>query len=264
MSRSKKDKPIYFVIISPPRSGSWLLWTSLAQHPSVAIFGELFNEDHFGTGNKLHVQCSTPAIICRSVRRDEPGDDYLHREILLKFAGSNFHAVGFKLLYDQARQNRNLRRLWLYLAEDPSIRIIHLWRANLLEGLISLKMAIASDQWICYPQDKMVRRDLRPLRLSHEECMAYYRHVLNRRRQIQCLFTRHRVLAIEYKKELVGSYNETMARIQMFLGLMPRQVRPVLEKQSTKPIQELVANYQELRETFTGPQFALYFESGRT
>jgi hypothetical protein len=231
-----------------------LTWTSLAQNDQLAIYGELFNDESY-YGKWRQAGCSPSTIACAPIRNGQSGAAYLD-EVLSRFMYSRFAAVGFKLLYDQSRHNRKALQLWSYLERRTDARIIHLSRANLLEGFISLKVALATDRWFeCSAHEPATA----PIELSPEECWANFRDVIRARREIYRRFRNHALLEVEYEKDLVGKYDLTMERIQSFLGLVPCPVAPVILKQARAPLSRRLANYAELRRAFAGTRFASFF-----
>lgn len=259
MTTPRSAQPVPFMIISPPRSGSWLVWTSLAQHPRIAIFGELFNDELYAESGGLETWRSPPTIACRPIRPGDSGARYLDEEVFSRFARSKFRAVGFKLLYGQAQHDRRIASMWDYLTDCENMYVIHLHRANLLECLVSLKTALATDRWFAQSDAALGDHNVSPVWLSPEECAESFRLALDQRRQIDRMFARHRTLALEYETDLVGQYRRTMDRVQAFLGLHLVPVSPALKKQARKPLRDRIANFQELRRAFEGSRFAPFF-----
>jgi len=109
MGRSKGLLPAHkdykrFLILGKGRSGSNFLATSLASHPSVMAFGELFS-DGGKRRDSIHWRCpgyySTDEAVAQ--RRNKPIefiDQTVFGEVSTKIS-----AVGFKLFYHQARDD---------------------------------------------------------------------------------------------------------------------------------------------------------------
>lgn len=254
VKRSARHGPVFFVILSAPRCGSWLAWTSLAQNPRVAVFGELFNDEVYERPGAEPVRCSPTVIACPPVRADQSSDEYLD-EVLSRFVDSPFGAVGFKLLYGQSRHPPHRARLWSYLEGRPDVRVVHVCRANLLESFVSLKVALATDEWAAAGARV---KPVSPIHVTPSECRANFEDVLQTRREIRRRFRNHPLLDIEYETDMVGRYGSAMERVQAFLGLSPRPVSAVVRKQATRPVSERVANYGELVRAFAGTRFAAF------
>lgn len=248
-------RPVLFVILSAPRCGSWLLWTSLEQHPHAALYGELFNDEIYAGTPSALVPCSPPMIARPVLGPGERADDYL-ANLLGQFATSSFAAVGFKLLYGQSRQNPDAARLWPYLERRTDIRVVHVVRENVFEAYLSLQTALVTHQWAA--QGRGPAR-VPPLHITAQDCRAYFEDQLRLQREIRRRFRHHDVLELEYERDLVGTYAATMKRTQAFLALPPQRVSPVLKRQARGSIAQRVVNYGELRDRFAATPFARFF-----
>jgi hypothetical protein len=246
---------VVFVILSAPRSGSWLLWTSLAQHARVALYGELFNDEVYECEPSARVLCSPPMIARPLHGRGDRSHEYLE-DLLVQFAASSFGAVGFKLLYGQGRRNTNGAGLWPYLEQRTDIRVLHVVRDNLFGAFLSLKTALATDQWA---SGRGGETHMPAMYVPVGECREYFESQLRKRRTLERRFRHHDLLEVEYERDLVGNYAATMERIQAFLDLPRQRVSPTTRRQARGPVSRRVINYRELRETFTDTPFARYF-----
>ena len=72
-------------------------------------------------------------------------------------------------------------------------------------------------------------------------------------------YSAHPTITVSYE-ELVESPEETLARIQEFLGVEPRPLAPTTRQQNPQPLSKLIENYDEIREAFRDTEYAWMFE----
>lgn len=211
-----------FVILSQPRTGSSLLLTALRQHPDIFVHGGLLNtweasELPYGGRERL-----VAALY---------GSEY-------PVVGCNVHAC--QPYRDQADW-RLWETLWDAVADDMSIKIIHLKRLDTTAQLASWKIANLLDCWM----DQSGVKDRPKVRIDPGE--LYWFRLWNdtfyelRLRHL----TRHPILFVTYEA-LYGNWDATVRRVQEFLGVRPLALGPVLKKGETRPLAEVIENYHEL------------------
>jgi LPS sulfotransferase NodH len=188
------------------------------------------------------------------------GRDY--RNILdTVFAKQSFRtrAKGFKLFYYHPLDERS-KALWTDLAGMTSLRIIHLKRRNTLRTIVSKKIAMEQGIWFlpetnrtdtsCTP--KKVHMSVEDVRKELEQTKAW-------EQEADRLFRNHPGLSILYE-DLVENPERTLLSVTNFLG-----VRPVVcpyshyTKQNPEPLRDLIQNYDELENAFSGTQWQIYF-----
>src|SRR6185295_16382915 len=78
----------------------------------------------------------------------EDGGEFLKNNVFYKrYYEEWIKSVGFKVFYTQARDTINAQKAWDYLLGTTTIRIIHLYRFNLLETYLSYRIATLTNQW---------------------------------------------------------------------------------------------------------------------
>ena len=122
--------PIAFVVLTSPRSGSTWLVQTMNRAAGVTAYGELFLANRMQTWGASDVP---PYDAYRSAGRFPRVIRYT-RGVLDRPGNA---AVGFKLMYGQARRHPTL---WAYLMARR-VRIIHLVRENSLDVAISRQVA---------------------------------------------------------------------------------------------------------------------------
>jgi len=213
-----------FVILAQPRTGSSLLVSSLRQHPQVMCRDEVLNAwqakwfqdcPSDGRGRLLH---------CLSA----PGEK----------------AVGCKLHVSQPDADHHSplewESAWDALSEDPEIRVICLYRQDLIAQLASFKIAAKTNQWgvqniVQRPTIEILPDELKWFQKWNR--MAYQAR-LGR-------LTHHCVLSVSYE-QLTSAWDTTLEFIQQFLEVNVVSLRQSISKGETRMLEDVVQNYRQL------------------
>lgn len=120
--------PSRFVVLCQPRTGSSLLNSSLRQHPEIEMHGEILNHRY---PHRL------------------PQDGYQRLRSALNTTthlavGCNLHAFQPDRVWDGWRRWESA---WQALADDRSIKVIHLQRQDTLAQMASWKIAHLLSRW---------------------------------------------------------------------------------------------------------------------
>lgn len=263
------SKMINFILLGFARTGSTLLALSMAGHPNVHMSEELFNdyEDErrraFGTGCRS-AQCdlsdSEVAREDRFYRTGEDGAKFLREEIFHKAYSEEIKALGFKIFYNQARQDQNAEKVWDYLIDDTDIRVVHLVRDNLLENWLSLQVAFETNEWARWTGTKAKKVVLPPFSLDAKDCESYFDEITNSLKWARMKFADHKVLEIEYEADLCAQFVSTLNRVHDFLGVPRRHLKVPLKKQAQRKPCEQISNYEELKRHFRHTPYEGFFE----
>lgn len=263
------NRVIKFVLLAHARSGSTLLTLALREHKSIRMFGELFHIDEEERKRAFHSaksNVSTEEQLFRSEQRrsasyteTKDGATFLHEEIFCKNFNDEPFAVGFKLHYNHARDNLKAMTVWDYLSGNKDIYIIHLQRKNLLETILSRRIAFLTDEWErpAGTKGKVVYHDA--LILDPITCQSYFDEMVLSRQQILMDFAEHPLLGIEYEKDLYANFSSTIREVQNFLKVPYQPLPQLLEKQAKYGPKEQIANYEELKRFFYGTMYETFF-----
>ena len=238
-----------FIILTDQRSGSNHLEDLLGSHSAVKVAGELFNpnHDHNSRNNPL------PEEI-RGLRRRDP-IAYLEAFFEQPFDDSITH-VGFRLFHDHAR-SRTERSIWTNLRRTKDLQVVHLKRRNILRNLLSLKLAMRSDDWQRMEGTPPVRYE--PLRIEYQEVIA---HIRARERSFahgKRFFRRHRRAEIFYE-DLERDEEHRLEALLRFLGLPSQPLTSSSRKQNQQPTRELIENHAELEARFHHTRWHEFFQ----
>ncbi|MFV0443458.1 MAG: hypothetical protein ACK5Q5_07795 [Planctomycetaceae bacterium] len=217
----RSDGPIRFVVLSQPRTGSSLLCGSIRWHPQILMQGEVLNQ-HYR----------------RAELPEEDGADRLR--VALSF--TTHDAVGCKLHACQPDAGwDHWESAWDYLAGDPTIKVVHLYRENELAQLASWKIAERLGEWgdqTHVPERPTMEVARGELTWVHRFNSALYRMRLNRLRQ-------HPLLAVRYES-LRDNWPSELERVLTFIGVEPRSLDQCAIQGETRPLSEVITNYHEL------------------
>jgi LPS sulfotransferase NodH len=239
-----------FVILGRSRSGSNLLRGLLNSHSQVITFGELFQNDKMiSWGFSDYPQ--SPHLM--ELFRQEPLkflERYIWREV-----PQAIHSVGFKLFYYHAHSEQ-WQPVWDYLVGQPTLKVIHIKRANMLKTHLSRKKAILTDRWVNTAGTSDPHMSVT---LDYEECLADFMQTSAWEQEYAKLFANHAVLDICYE-ELARDFQVEMKRVQDFLEVKPQVLLPETHRQSDYPLPASIDNYYELKERFVGTDWQSFFE----
>ena len=257
----------YFILLAHPRSGSALLLRSLAEHAHIRMFGELFNDEE--TERK---RAFREIQRCRMARRlgidksmyyqnGEDGGQFLRERVFYERPGEGIvKAVGFKIFYEQARENLNVKKAWEYLLENKHIKVIHLTRSNLLETYLSLRIASLTNVWARAkgePESKF--SGVQPLRFEAEQCALYFDEIVAYRQWVKSRWQDHPMLELNYEDDLLTNYASAFYKVEDFSQVDHLPVEKKLEKQARCHPRERISNYDELKEYFRFTIHEKYF-----
>jgi LPS sulfotransferase NodH len=266
-----------FMILGSARTGSNFLLSLLSAHPHIKTYGELFNLDSLPQESLLQAL--------------EDPVTFLRRRVY-KTHGPEITAVGFKMFYDHLTRdyfqkpldlseaspqlqekltqfssfmesnytweilNGRFLATWEFLRDDLSLAIIHLKRRNLLQTLISLKMAFITRQWWSLkssPQTTLT------MHLDPEECGRYFQMLDGFAAEADLAFAHHPKIEVMYE-DLVAEQQVTLQQIFKFLKVPNEPVTTRMKKQNLVSPRETVANYGQLKDHFRHTRWDVYFE----
>jgi hypothetical protein len=211
----------WFVIIAQIRAGYQLLANQLHHRPDILSLGEIFvwPED-------VRIRSLFGAKI-RHFKTGESQQDYL-TEVVQPYAESlGKQAVGFKLNYTN-------QELWPYI-RNQRWHVIHLARHNLLDRLLSEKLAVLERNWNYDEYTSQVEISLEEL---HGYSLDSYQH----QRRVNNLFSKNPMLKVYYEDLAV----EPAHQVIEFLGLPPGPLMTTMIRQRSGCQRQFIKNYDQL------------------
>ena len=269
-----------FVVLCAIRTGSTMLGTYLGSHPNVRMFFELFHRHPHSVPFDVEgyrARANNPSVV--HDRNSDPAG-FLERHVFTRHRRW-VKAVGFKLLYTQARMgpqwwdepkfdrwwahlDRNkapdwdagTSDLWASLASDPAVHVIHLTRENPLAGMVSAELAKQTGRWGIGATGGAGREtDEATVTLRPEHVLQDLDAGLRMRQEGEAVFAGHPLTHVTYE-ELVEAPDAALANLQTFLGLPPAQLRTRTVKQNRRPLCDVIENYDALAEALRGTRWA--------
>ncbi len=247
VAESSKHRP--FIIVKGHRTGSSFLATQLHSHPDIICLPEIFHPDRVVLGPE-HKICDKNEL--KKWRSAHP-QAFLESVLQGKYS-HNIKAVGFKLLYEDARGPD--RPAWQWMQENTNLHVIHLIRDNHLAQFISLRQAMIRGRW-----NAKTRIDGSPIRVSLpvEQCEVMFERTDTWIKSMQMRFSSHRYMEVHYDKLTTDTSNE-LHLVQEFLGVEPKQLNSELSKLNAWPLRECIGNYDALKEHFSSTKWARFFD----
>jgi len=223
---------IKFIVLGRSRTGSNLLLSFLNSHSGVFAKGEIFQKLR-GRDRKK---------ILASVFNRQP---------------RHIKAAGFKIFYYHPLDGEN-DLLWRELLDVPGLHVIHLKRRNILNTLVSRKIADAHNAWQITSGLKMAEKPQAVL-MDREELKRGFMKTREWEANAERMFVGHKLHTIYYE-DLDADPLGTFKRVIDFLGLVYQPPRSKLKKQNTQGLKERIINYDELKDAFSGSNWAPFFE----
>lgn len=223
-----------FVVLCNQRSGSTHLMDLLGQHPQIWAYNEILH------GHRPY----RATVRGRRAWDTEDGAKFLDR-LYCQRGIRQRHAIGFKLMYDHALEGP-LATAWDYLAADKSITVIEIVRENLLESLVSQRLAERSNRW--HLKNPAERKAEPKIVLSPYDCIEYFESFNRTRREAIERLGNRRIIRVTYQ-ELCRDQDGTLARLCGALHLPTHAAQPLRHKIELLPMEERIQNYHRLRDT---------------
>ncbi|MFO0566277.1 MAG: sulfotransferase [Polyangiaceae bacterium] len=242
-----------FVVLAHPRSGSTLLIAGLEQHPELTVHNELLTttEDE-ASRRRLY------SVAGRFLHDGGDEADFLRH---VYAASAQSRATGFKLMHHHA--SRAGSTVWDFFESDPELGVIHVYRDDALETLISERVAQKTGIWNVVG-DGPLPDEPPPFTIEPAEARARFDELEAWRRQARRRFAPHPFLELEYRSDLVSDFGGSMARVFEFLGVPPVPVTEKLARLRRLRPAEQVANFAELAAAFAGSPYERFFASAES
>lgn len=237
-----------FIILCPARTGSTMLRMAINSHPSVTCHGELLGPNRILGFEKARmsktVLTDNEAMDLRSANSFE----FIYNNAFT----INSSAVGFKLLYSQVGDIQ-FAELMEKLVTDTEIRIVHLWRRNLLDRYLSFRLLLASIKATGGKdvENKSVlakRREVNkpaavsvPPEFVAQDC----RNQIAARNRMLSYFSGHPIYEMVYE-DLIASPASYLDALCDFLSVERKPLHLPAKREQTISKKEYFSNYQEL------------------
>ncbi len=239
-----------FIIFTHQRTGSSLLIGTLRDHPQIVGYGELmlphrigFNVTGFDNLSKKHLAF-----------RNKYPTEFLNDYIFTSYP-DRVKAVGFKLFPDHI-DNVKFRGIWQWLKQNRDIKIIFLTRTNLLARYTSLQLALMTNQFSITDQSQ---RTSMTIRIDPQACLEDFKLRKRYDEAIKNITKHHEIVNITYE-DMTADLNHNLSKFQSFIGVDIQALKVNKVKQQTRPLSEVIENYEELSHYFAKTEWAYIFD----
>ena len=224
-----------FVVLTRDRTGSNMLIQSLNSHPRIAADYEVFA--------KLY--------------------DRSEAEIMSRTYGRQpfyIRAKGFKIFYYHPQDAAD-SSVWDMLQAIDGLRVIHLKRRNILNALVSSRIAyqtgvygVRNDREASTYMD-----DLPTIHFTPEELEADFHKNRQWEDWGKRTFENKPMLDVAYE-DIASDLSREVGRIVEFLGLPPHTPKTDFRKQRSRSLSETIENYGELKAHFQDTDWKTFFD----
>ena len=228
-------RPVKFVILAVPRTGSNLLCTLLDSHPEILCHHEVYNPRGIfvALAHRDHAEIFGLGTL---EERDRAPLEFLEK---IWKTGASYHCVGFKWT---RRQNEEVLSA---LVADSAVRKIVLRRRNRLKTFVSEKIAEQIDEWEVYSTAAL--RQPRPKIVF--DAAEFEAHTETNERlyeRLESLLVRHgQPFCTTHYEELFEP--DEQRRLLEFLQVddPATPLRAAAIKQNPTDLRDLIANYDD-------------------
>ncbi len=270
--------PNQHLIYTGSRSGSNFLVNILNQHPNIVNYGEvvgqwtvprklyqIFRRDEkislgylnfIYEGKSFFYTAQLYSTIERIKRRQKPNFKYL----------KNVKTLGIKEFHYHFNENRDLRD---FVLNNKQIKVIHLYRTNILKKHISLqRLSTLSVVANVDGSDQSTIREYRSrkITLSIDNILKTLKRgeeMLEERYALMNSLPKDNVFSVSYESLFASeaSQKKYISEIFDFLKVKDFQYQSKHRKLSADSIQDLVENYEELQHSLSGTRYEKYLNS---
>jgi len=217
-----------FLIVGHPRTGTSLLHTYLNSHWNVLSL-------------------------------NEPLAKNVNSKVLFKKQSQLIKAVGFKYFYEYTDDIAK-RNILIELLKMSNVKIIKIERKNQLRTYVSRCIAEKTHEWSS-TKEKQKSIEYKKIVLKKEDCLRAFAQYKKDEQDTDTISREFNtpVFKTEYET-LIEQPNETMYAIQKFLDVPKYMPQSLLLRQNAEPLNLLIENYNDLKESFKGTEFEIFFE----
>ena len=246
--RTMLPAPVRFLIITFGRTGSNMLISLLASHPGIKSSWEFIGEARLRDDSyRKHLQqLGTINVVT----------DQLKRRAFESATGLKVLYHHFGSEYGKQWNINDFQDLLNYFRLQKDIRIIHLKRRNRLKTVTSHRVAFTTKKYM--QQDENSNNNDVSIHISREDLEREFKAIGDAENFFDELFVSHPKIDVVYET-LVAENESECKRILEFLGMKNRKLITEFQKQRTRPIDEVIINYAELKDHFSGTKWESFF-----
>ncbi len=145
------------------------------------------------------------------------------------------------------------RFAWKHFIKMKDTKIIFLERKNLLRRYLSL--LIAKDVGFLHTQ---FDQSMPKYRIKNRELAKDFKTISRRRKKIRKYLKNMDSISVAYE-DLISNYDETILKIQKFIGVSVKKLSPRTRKQNLRTLQDSIENYSQLKKDFKNTKWHGFF-----
>jgi LPS sulfotransferase NodH len=217
-----------FLILGHPRTGTSLLHTYLNSHNNILSLNEPLTHTNDG-------------------------------EALFKPYSKLITVVGFKYFHEYILDEAKKTSL-INLASKHKIKVIKIDRKNYLRTYLSLCIAEKTNEWSSVGKSELgiIRKQIS---LTKDDCIAAFNNYKNIENETEKILNQYNIPVFQINYEdLVENSIAKMTEVQGFLGVEYQTPISLLKKQNPESLNELIINYNALKNEFIGTTYESFFE----
>lgn len=219
------------ILLSSGRKGTFLALSALEAHPQVRTYVQVLEMPTF-----------------------RPGDS--GSQVLEHLFGSPPDGIRVTILPVAWFSARNrYPGFWDHL-RARRVSLVYLQRRNMLRWYVSWLLATQTGVW---NTDVEPKAPSPPVLVDPRDCRKRILIDWWQQRQAKRFFAAHRTLDLWYE-DLTDDFDQQMERVQHFLGVPTRRLRPRCHKQQTGSLSQTIANYEQLKAVWSGTRWEAYLD----
>ena len=221
-----------FAIVGNARTGSNFLLDGIISSGSVYMYHEIF-ADHNRTIGK-----DFDKIIAKLYSKKE----------------RHINQVGVKIFYYHLSDDE-----WEKFLKHDEIKIIHLIRKNRLRTVISLEIALKTNEWVATPTSRNDSKD-KSIRIDPDKLVEQLTKIGENEARTRERFMGRQFLEVTYE-DITKNPNEEFRKLGSFLNISninPDAIRH--KKQNPEGLRELITNYDEVEKALIGTPHEIYLK----
>ena len=250
---------VKFAVLGLQRTGTTLVVSTLNSHPRILSLGELFEDKEKIAAKVVPTYKLYMKQLDSGPNNAAPQKERIFRYLDTVFAGKNFDAVGFKLMFNQGRKYPPISD---YLKENR-FKIIRVIRKNLLKTCISRFRARQTGLWDSFqPIFNETRCRETGIKIPVEDLLHELNSVAAQDKALEqtVLNLNLEYIAVSYEEFNEKKPGETQKMLN-FLGIDGQiRLNTRLQKVSPEELTHSLKNYEEIVDALKHTPYAEYLE----
>lgn len=247
-----------FVIRSLPRCGAGLVMSALARHPECRVSGLLFDGTRLDSAVEMQAAGSWKSLFDAGIKKDP-----LHNAANGSAAGFISYRVPNTLQAGRGTNWAWSQTLWQYITDRgaDTVKVIYITRDDAIARAISAAMSLKTGVTAAGKLTDALRLYRAGQGRSPITIQPWlFRYFLEEQEAAEDLSMGRVSTYSVYYESLVADWSACIGVVQEFLGLQRVELTSPLAKLGKTPPHTLVANWDQLIESFRSTRWEQYFE----